>query len=228
MNCWEWRKKITASVSAEGSYSFSYTSPDQPSQSYTASGSQTFSHGTPYTAWTRRELRCEGGPLPTTENPKTDWVLRGTQITDPGNVDVCTNRTTLLGNLSQQQAMTVTSNKPDIFPEQQWWLYFWTTDFNGLWTANRNLLQGNWIYPDLENDPYSVAGRAIIDGFISAGQIYIYADFYPDDPAPQYFPPTNAIPLTWYKNGVSGEKNTSGPTTTENKSLSLSITFSIE
>jgi hypothetical protein len=227
MNCWEWRKKITASVSAEGSYDFSYTSPDGPSQSYTLNGSQTFSHATPYTAWTHRELRCVGGPLPTTENPKTDWVLRGTQITDPSNVDVCTNRTTLLGNLSQQQAMTVSSSKPDLYPDQFWWLYFWTTDFNGLWTASRNLLQGNWIYPDLENDPYSVAGRAIIDGFISAGQIYIYADFFADDPAPQDFPPTNAIPLTWYKGGVSGEKNTSGPNTTENKSLSLSITFAL-
>lgn len=227
MNCWEWRKKITASVSAQGSYSFSYTSPDGPSESYTLNGSQTFSHATPYTAWTHRELRCIGAPLPTSGNPKTDWVLRGTQIEEGGAVDVCHNRTTLNGNLSQQEAMTVTSSKPDIFPNQQWWLYFWTTDLNGLWTANRNLLQGSWIYPDLENDPYSVAGRAIIDGFISAGQIYIYADFYADDPAPQDFPPTNAIPLTWYKDGVSGEKNISGPNTTESKSLSLSITFTL-
>ena len=223
MNCWEWRKKITASVSAQGSYSFNYTSPGAPSDSYTQSGSQTFSHGTPYTSWTRRELRCEGGPF-----TATDWVLRGSQITDPSNVNVCTNRTTLIGNLSQQQPMTVTSSKPDIFPDQQWWLYFWTTDFNGMWTANRNLLQGNWIYPDLENDPYSMSGRAIIDGFISAGQIYIYADFYADDPAPQDFPPLNSIPLAWYKNGISGEKNSIGPNTTESKSLSLSISFNIE
>jgi hypothetical protein len=227
MNCWEWRSKISASVSAQGEYSFSYTSPDGPSQSYTLSGSQTFSHATPYTAWTRRELRCEGAPIPTTENPKTDWVLRGTQIGEDGTVDVCKNRTTLNGSLVQLEPMHITSSKPDIFPDQDWWLYFWTTDYQGLWTANRNLLQGNWIYPDLENDPYSVSGRAIIDGLISAGQIYVYADFYPDDPLPQYFPPQNAIPLTWYKNGVSGSKSYNDATTSESKSLSLSITFAL-
>lgn len=228
MNCWEWRKQITASVSADGSYNFNYSSPDTPDQSYSMSGSQTFTHNTPYTNWTRRELRCIGEPLPTLENPKTDWVLRGTQVPNPNNVVVCENRTTLVGNLSQIEPMTVRSSKPDIYPDQFWWLYFWTSQFNGVWTASRNLLQGSWIYPSLENDPYSVAGRARIDSFIAAGQIYIYADFYPTDPPPQNFPPLNTIPLSWYKGGVTGVKNYSDPTTTESKSLSLTISFSIE
>jgi len=228
MNCWEWRSKITATVSAQGQYRFSFTSPTEPSESYTLSGDQTFDHAPIYTGWTHRELRCEGGPLPTAENPKTDWVLRGTQIEQDGSVNVCRNRTTLTGSLVQLEPMIVTSSKPDIYPDQEWWLYFWTTDLStGLWSANRNLLQGSWIYPDLENDPYSVAGRAIIDGFIAAGQIYVYADFYPSDPPPQYFPPTNAIALSWYKNGVTGTKNISTPTTTETKDLSLAITFAL-
>ena len=227
MNCWDWRKKITATVSVQGSYNFSYSSPDDPSQSYTLNGSQTFEHEAIYTEWTRRELKCIGAPLPTSGNAKTDWVLRGTEVDDFANFDVCKNRTTLAGNLSQKQQMTATSSKPDIYPDQLFWLYFWTVDNNGLWTANRNLLQGIWIYPELENDPYSVARRKTIDGLISSKAIYFYADFYTDDPSPQYYAPELSIPLTWYKDGVSGEKSNPSPNITEEKSVTLNLTFAL-
>ena len=226
MNCWEWRSRITATVSVEASYSFSYSSPDDPTDSYTLEGTHVFTHGDPYTNWTRRELRCEGQPIPTPSNPKTNWVLRGGQVENPPDVDICHNRTTLAGNLSPDSPMILRSSKPDIIPDREVWLYFWTP-LNGIWEAKRTLLLGAWIYPDLENDPYSVAGRAIIDQFIADEQIYIYADFYETDPPPLAFPPAGSIPLSWYINGATGTVTDSSDTTSETRSVKLSISFEL-
>lgn len=199
MNCYQWRKNIVASVSASIIYNVN-------GAGYTESGNGTITHGTLYKAWTHRELQCEGAPI----NNSSDWVLRGSNL--------CYGRSFIVGQLSQNNTITITQTL-DGQPPTTWQAgLFLETYFDGLWYPQTSLLV-DAQYPDWENDPYSVAVRNVINNLTGN---YLHAGIYDT----QYGPPTFASPipqgpvaLPWFRDGVSGSS--------QNLSVSLTVKIAL-
>lgn len=200
MNCFEWRKKISGSVSVDVSLSVT-------GESYSETGAQTFTHDALYSGWTHRELQCEGAPL----GDVPDWVLRGDNL--------CEGRAYLLGKLTQQNTMTVTVVSGESTWQYDAGLYFQVQE-NGIWKTTTSLLPMS-PYPTWENDPYSVALRSALDGL--AGN-YLYAGIFDTayGPPPDSVGfPTAPVALNWLKNGVSGSNQDAGLTVTLNVNFAL-------
>lgn len=199
MNCYEWRKKIVVSVSANVSYNVT-------GQGFTESGSGTITHGDLYDAWTRRELQCVGSPL----NDPPDWALRGPNL--------CQGRSFIIGQLTQNNTVTITQTI-DGQPPTTWQAgLFFETESEGLWYPQTSLLVANQ-YPNWENDPYSVALRNVIDSLTGN---YLYAGIYDVDFGPPITPsptPQGPVGLPWFKNGASGS--------TSELSISLSVNIAL-
>ena len=194
MNCYEWRKHITGSVSVNLSYS-------ETGEGFTISGSGTITHATLYTGWTRRELQCVGAPLTTTD----PWILRGPNL--------CEGRALIEGVLPPSGTIAVTYTTEGLPPVVEQWSIFWQIIGEDYRVLENTLLPVS-PYPDWENDPYSVAYRAQIDGLT---QPALRVGFGPSPPAPGA-PAANSAPVRWLKNGESG--------TSENGFLSASLEVS--
>lgn len=179
VNCYEWRKHITGSVSVEFNYS-------ETGDGYTLTGSGTITHGTLYTGWTRRELQCEGAPLGDEQN----WILRGPNL--------CEGRAQILGILTPSGTVTMTFTPQGQPPVTEEWSIFWQVQPEG-YDTRTNLLPVS-PYPDWENDPYSVSYRAAIDASPPGTMLVGIAPTPPDSG----FPAANAVPIRWLKNGESG------------------------
>lgn len=200
MNCYEWRKRIQCTISAQVDLNLT-------TGSLTESGSQNFTHDELYSTWTRRELQCEGAPL----NPQNAWILRGDNL--------CEGRSILMGVLTQNETMTVTQVFDGVTTTYEAGLYFQTQQF-GIWKTNTNLLAMS-PYPNWENDPYSKAARNVIDGLTGN---YLYAGIYNIDfgpPPDSVGIPSAPVALKWLKDQATGTNSEYGLTVTLTVTTSL-------
>jgi len=179
MNCYEWRSKITGSVSVIVNYS-------ESGDGYTLQGGGTITHGPLYTGWTNRELQCEGAPLTEQQN----WVLRGSNL--------CEGRAVLVGTLTPLNTIPVTYTPDEGDPITEEWSLFWQLAPEN-YEARAGLIPVS-PYPDWENDPYSVAYRNAIDSAPIGTMLVGIALSAP----PTGFPASNFVPIRWLKNGESG------------------------
>jgi hypothetical protein len=199
MNCYEWRKQITVSVSVDVSYFVA-------TESFTESGSGTITHDDLYTGWTHRELQCEGGPL---GNPP-NWALRGPNL--------CEGRAFITGQLTQNDTITITQTIEGQNPTTWQAGLFFETQIGGLWYPQTSLLVYPQ-YPDWEKDPYSIANKSAIDSLTGN---YLFAGIYDVEFGPPTQPsenPQGPVGLNWFKDGVSGS--------TDELSISLTINIAI-
>jgi hypothetical protein len=180
MNCYEWRKHITGSVSVSFTYS-------EAGEGYTITGNGTITHGALYNAWTRRELQCNNGPL----EHQPAWILRGPNL--------CDGRSQIVGLLTPSGTVPVTITAEGLDPVVEDWSIFWQITFNDYEVLSNTLLPLQ-PYPDWENDPYSVAARALIDNSEPGGLLVGIASSPPSPGAPS----PSAVPLLWLKDGQSG------------------------
>lgn len=180
MNCYEWRKKITGSVSVTVNYS-------ETGDGYTVQGGGTITHGELYTGWTNRELQCEGAPL----TEQANWVLRGSNL--------CEGRAVLVGSLTPLNTIPVTFTPDEGDPVVEEWSLFWQ-----IAPANYEV-RGGLIpvspYPDWEDDPYSVASRNAINSYPVGTMLVGIAP----TPPSSGFPNPNAVPIRWLKDGEAGQ-----------------------
>lgn len=181
VNCYEWRKHITGSVSVNFNYS-------ETGDGYTLAGSGTITHGTLYTGWTRRELQCLGMPLGDEQN----WILRGPNL--------CEGRAEIRGLLTAANTIPVTFTPSVGDPVVEDWAIFWQIAANDYEVKDGTLLPVFTPYPDWENDPYSVAYRAQIDASTPGA---MYVGIAPSVPF-SGFPSPYGVPIQWLKNGESG------------------------
>ena len=177
MNCYEWRKHITGSVSVTVNY-------NEATEAYTASGSGTVTHGALYSGWTHRELQCLGAPLAY----QPDWILRGDNL--------CEGRAQLVGVLTQANtiAVTITPTGGDPYVEDRP-IYFKLPADD--YSVTEGMLPLS-PYPNWENDPYSVATRAQIDALT---QDFLRVGLGTGSPG---FPAANEVSLRWLKDGLTG------------------------
>jgi len=190
MNCYEWRKQINCTISVQVELNLSFPN-------YTETGSHTFEHDAIYTAWTHRELQCEGGPL----SYQPAWVLRGDNL--------CEGRAVLVGLLTQKDTMTVTQVIDGVTSTYQAGLYFQRRTIGELWETTTSLLPQS-PYPDWELDPFSTAGKNVIDSFLGKN-LYagIYDVAFEPPPSSEGFP-SAPVGFKWLKDGESGENTEYG------------------
>ena len=179
MNCYEWRKRITGSVSV--AFNYLETGPG-----YTLAGSGTITHAALYTGWTHRELQCIGTPL----GDEPNWILRGDNL--------CEGRAQIFGILTPENTIPVTYTPTVGTPSTEQWSIFWQVQPEG-YDTRTNLLPVS-PYPDWENDPYSVSYRAAIDASPPGTMLVGIAPTPPDSG----FPAVNGVPIRWLKNGENG------------------------
>lgn len=180
VNCYEWRKHITGSVAVQFTY-------NETGPGYTLAGSGTITHGALYTGWTRRELQCEGMPLGTEDT----WILRGPNL--------CQGRALLNGILTATNTIPVTYTPTTGPATTEDWAIFWQITAND-YAVVPGVLMPVSPYPDWEDDPYSVAYRAQIDG-LPVGTLYVGIASVPPSPGAPY---PSAVPLQWLKDGQTG------------------------
>lgn len=178
MNCFEWKKHITGNVAVTVSY-------NETGDGYSITGGGTVTHGELYAGWTRRELQCEGMPMGAPDN----WILRP---------NLCEGRSVLIGLLTPLNGITITQNYEGLDPIVENWPV-WFQAFPSNYEATTGLLPMS-PYPDWENDPWSVASRAAIDG-LTFSALYVSVSQFP--PSPEFISPS-AVPLRWLKDGESG------------------------
>lgn len=179
MNCYEWRKHVTGTVSVDFDY-------NGTGDGFTISGAGTITHGALYTGWTRRELQCLGSPQAFEPN----WILRGDNL--------CQGRAEIVGKLTPDNTITMTIT-PDVGdPFETEWGIFWQIIGEDYKVIDDNMLPVN-PYPTLENDPYSVAFRKQIDD-LTAPQLRVGIG-----PSFSGAPVPNSAPIIWLKNGEKGE-----------------------
>lgn len=180
MNCYEWRKHITGSVSVDVNY-------EENGDGYQTIGSGTITHGNLYTGWTRKELQCQGRPT----QEGVDWILRGSGL--------CGGRSILIGELFQSSTIEVTTTFQNGDPSftEQWGIWFQLVSENYMPVATLLPLSP---YPNWENDPYSVATRAQIDA-LETDFLRVYAGA---SAPPVGAPAPNSVPIRWLKNGLGG------------------------
>lgn len=179
VNCYEWRKHITGSVSVSFQYS-------ETGDGYTIAGSGTITHGELYTDWTRRELQCIGMPLGDEQN----WILRGPNL--------CEGRAQIVGMLTPTGTIPVTFTATGQPPVVQEWSIFWQIETNDYEIKGDTMLPVV-PYPNWENDPYSVAERAQIDASLPALRVGI-APVAPFSGSPWQ----SGVIIQWLKDGESG------------------------
>lgn len=181
VNCYEWRKQITGSVSVDFIYS-------ETGDNYTLTGSGTITHGPIYTGWTRRELQCLGMPF----GDEPNWILRGPNL--------CEGRAELRGILTAANTIPVTFTPNVGDPVVEDWLIFWQIAANDYEVKDSTLLPVFTPYPDWENDPYSMAYRAQIDASTPGAMLVGIAPVVPLSGSPSPY----GVPIRWLKNGESG------------------------
>jgi hypothetical protein len=202
MNCYEYSKRITGSMSIQLSVNFA-------SEGLTISGSHTFTHGPLKADWTRKQLACDrNAPSP------QSFLLR--------NLDLCEGRATLDGALVTDQ-MTLTITEGSETRTELVSLVIWSYQYDedpGFWSgSSTNLLPIGLAYPDWSNDPYSVARRKQIDQIRAIGEKTVYFDIYEGASA---LPP-DAPGFAWPKSGDSNTFTGGGWT----KSCTVTYNFSI-
>ena len=208
MNCYDYRKKITGSMSVEFSLQF-YGGPEFP---LTISGSHTFVNKPLKTDLTRKEVAC--GPV---ELVNQSVVLR--------SLDLCEGRATLDGVLNTDQ-MTVTysyeGEEPYTTLES---LSLWTksNEEGALWECNTlgTTLPMGVAYPDWSDDPYSVATRNRIDQIVAAGEKTIYFDI--GNGGSTSFEPPDAPGFKWPLSGSTDTFTGNGWT----KSCTITYNFAV-
>ena len=207
MNCYEYSKRITGSMSIQFSMSYDGGS----TFPLKISGNHTFNHGSLKTDWTRKQLACDRN-APASQS----YLLR--------SLNLCEGRATLQGALVTDD-MTVTTTYGDDPP---------TTTLEPLTIWTQNLFTLDWecssldrrlpiglAYPEWSNDPYSVARRKQIDQIRAAGEKTIYFDIG-NEGAISTQPP-DAPGFTWPKSGDSDSFTGGG----WSKSCTISYTFTI-
>lgn len=187
VNCYEWRKHITGSVSVNFNYS-------ETGNGYTLTGSGTITHGPLYTGWTHYELQCIGSPVVSFEEQMPPWILRGNNL--------CEGRAFIGGHLPATSKILMTLTQEGGPPLTYEWGIFWQINSfqeEGWITVSDTLLPSS-PYPDWENDPYSVAYRAETDALPLNSMLVGISPV----PPPNGSPLSSAVPIRWLKNGQSG------------------------
>jgi hypothetical protein len=200
MNCYEYSKRITGSMSIQ--LSVNYTD-----ENLTISGSHTFTHGPLKADWTRKQLACDrNAPAP------QSFLLR--------SLDLCEGRATLDGALvTDQMTLTITEGsetRTELVSLVIWTFFGDPSYWNG---SSTNLLPIGLAYPDWSNDPYSVARRKQIDQIRAIGEKTVYFDIYE---GVSNFPP-DAPGFAWPKSGDNNTFTGGGWT----KSCTVTYNFSI-
>lgn len=201
MNCYEYSKRITGSMSIQLSVNFA-------SEGLTINGSHTFTHGPLKADWTRKQLACDrNAPAP------QSFLLR--------SLDLCEGRATLDGALVTDQ-MTLTITEGSETRTELVSLVIWTY-VNGdpsYWQGSSiSLLPLGLAYPDWSNDPYSVARRKQIDQIRAIGEKTVYFDIY-EGISPV---PPDAPGFAWPKSGDNNTFTGGGWT----KSCTVSYNFTV-
>ena len=207
MNCYEYSKRITGSMSIQ--FSMSYDG--GAGYPLKITGNHTFNHGALKTDWTRKQLACDR----TAAAPQS-YLLR--------SLNLCEGRATLEGALVTDD-MTVTTTYGDDPPSTTLEpLTIWT--YNGgleAWECSslNKLLPIGLAYPDWSNDPYSVARRNQIDQIRAAGEKTIYFDI--GNQGAVLPEPPGAPGFAWPKSGDNDTFTGGG----WSKSCTISYTFTV-
>ena len=201
MNCYEYSKRITGSMSIQLSVNFA-------SEGLTISGSHTFTHGPLKADWTRKQLACDRN-APALQS----YLLR--------SLNLCEGRATLEGSLvTDQMTLTITQGGETRTELVSLVIWNYVSDDPPYWRGlSTNSLPIGLAYPDWSNDPYSVARRKQIDQIRAIGEKTVYFDI---SEGVSDVPP-DAPGFAWPKSGDSNTFTGGGWT----KSCTISYTFTV-
>ena len=201
MNCYEYSKRITGSMSIQLSVNFA-------SEGLTISGSHTFTHGPLKADWTRKQLACDRN-APASQS----YLLR--------SLNLCEGRATLDGSLvTDQMTLTITQGGETRTELVSLVIWNYVSDDPPYWRgSSTNSLPIGLAYPDWSNDPYSVARRKQIDQIRAIGEKTVYFDI---SEGVSDVPP-DAPGFAWPKSGDSDTFTGGG----WSKSCTISYTFAV-
>lgn len=157
MNCFDYRKTLSVTVSVSVQLKVKYTAPRPPEgeptdtfedTSYEVNGSKNFMHTELYQNWTRRELACTGAPiLSHNTDLKKSYVLRSVSWTQmrfrPFGFLVCNESDgEVQGLLTQESPMTLEITGPgkDLAPPGPLTLQFWIPPQGYIYDQNQPVI----------------------------------------------------------------------------------------